>query len=80
MEPYIGQLELFPYGFTPYRWALCDGRLLSINDNEALFSLIGTRFGGDGVTTFAVPDLSNAAIGPYNHYYIALQGEYPSRN
>lgn len=80
METFIGQMELFPYGFAPYQWALCDGRLLSINDNQVLYSLLGTRFGGDGVTTFALPDLKNAAIGPYNRYYMALQGMYPSRN
>ncbi|PKM39735.1 MAG: phage tail protein [Firmicutes bacterium HGW-Firmicutes-8] len=80
MEPFLGQIELFPYGFAPSEWAPCDGRLLLINQNQALFSLLGFKFGGDGTTTFGLPDLRNAAIGQYNQYYIALQGIYPSRD
>lgn len=80
MDQFLGQIELFPYGFAPAHWTLCDGKLLSVSDNQALYTLLGTRFGGDGVSNFAVPDLRNAAIGSYNQYYIALQGLYPSRN
>jgi microcystin-dependent protein len=57
MEPYIGQVQLFSFNFPPKDWAFCDGRLLSIAQNQALFSLIGTTYGGDGITTFALPDL-----------------------
>jgi microcystin-dependent protein len=57
LDPYIGEIRLVPYTFAPVGWALCDGRLLPINQNQALFSLLGTSFGGDGRTTFAVPDL-----------------------
>ncbi|WP_338874749.1 tail fiber protein [Spirosoma sp. SC4-14] len=57
MEPYIGQIQLFAFNFPPKNWAFCDGRLLSIAQNQALFSLIGTTYGGDGITTFALPDL-----------------------
>ena len=57
MEPFLGQLMLVPYGFAPKGWALCNGQLLSIPQNEALFALLGTTYGGDGVSTFALPDL-----------------------
>lgn len=57
MEPFLGQLALFPYTFAPRSWADCDGQLLPISSNSALFSLIGTIYGGDGRTTFALPDL-----------------------
>ena len=56
-EPFIGQLALVPYDFAPRGWAFCHGQLLPINQNTALFSLLGTRFGGNGQTTFALPDL-----------------------
>jgi microcystin-dependent protein len=57
VDPYIGQIEAFPYTFAPQNWALCAGQLLPIAQNQALFALIGTQFGGDGITTFALPDL-----------------------
>jgi microcystin-dependent protein len=56
-SPYIGEIILFPGYFEPAGFALCDGRLLSISENETLFNVIGTTFGGDGQTTFAIPDL-----------------------
>jgi microcystin-dependent protein len=56
-QPFIGQLALFPYNFAPKGWAVCDGSLISVKNNSALYSLIGTYYGGDGVTTFALPDL-----------------------
>ncbi|WP_163938559.1 phage tail protein [Paraferrimonas sp. SM1919] len=56
-EPYIGQIQAFGFNFPPKNWALCNGQLLDINSHQALFSLIGTTFGGDGRTNFAVPDL-----------------------
>jgi microcystin-dependent protein len=56
-EPFIGQIVLFPYNFAPRGWAFCNGQLLSIAQNTALFSLLGTTYGGDGRTTFALPDL-----------------------
>lgn len=57
MEPYIGELRLFAGTYAPRDWAFCDGSLLPISENEALFTLIGTTYGGDGQTTFALPDL-----------------------
>lgn len=61
-EPYIGQIAIFPYNFAPRGWAPCDGRLLSIAQNTALFSLLGTTYGGNGQTTFALPDLRGRVI------------------
>ena len=57
MEPFIGQIQNFGFNFAPRGWASCDGQLLPINQNQALFSLLGTTYGGDGRTTFALPDL-----------------------
>src|SRR5436853_2894344 len=55
--PYLGEIRLFPYNFAPRGWALCNGQILSIAQNTALFSLLGTTYGGNGQTTFALPDL-----------------------
>lgn len=57
MDAYLGQIILFAGNFAPKNWAPCDGRLLSIAQNQALFSLLGTIYGGNGVQTFALPDL-----------------------
>ena len=57
MNDYMGEVRLFGGNFAPRNWALCNGQLLNINDNTALFSILGTTFGGDGRTTFALPDL-----------------------
>jgi len=55
--PYLSQIELFPFNFAPRGWALCNGQIMSIQQNSALFSLLGTQFGGNGITNFALPDL-----------------------
>ncbi|KEO50783.1 phage tail protein [Thioclava pacifica] len=57
MEPFIGQIMLFAFPRTPQGWISCQGQLLAINQYQMLFALIGTFYGGDGTTTFAVPDL-----------------------
>jgi microcystin-dependent protein len=59
-EPYIGEVALYPYNFVPQNWALCNGQLLPIQRYSALFALIGTYYGGDGRTTFALPNLQSA--------------------
>ncbi|KFE68251.1 phage tail protein [Hyalangium minutum] len=56
-EPFLGEIRMFSGNFAPSGWALCDGQLLSIAQNSALFSILGTTFGGNGQTTFALPDL-----------------------
>lgn len=56
-EPFLSELRLFSFVFAPKGWALCNGQLLPINQNQALFSLLGTTYGGNGQTNFALPDL-----------------------
>jgi microcystin-dependent protein len=55
--PFLGQIEILSFNYPPRGWALCNGQLLPINQNQALFSLLGTTFGGDGRVNFALPDL-----------------------
>ena len=55
-EPFLGQIAFVPYNFVPKNWAECNGQLLSISQNTALFALLGTTYGGNGITTFALPD------------------------
>ena len=62
MEIYIGQIQTFGFNFAPRGWALCNGQLMSISQNSALFSLLGTTYGGDGRTTFGLPDLRGRAF------------------
>ena len=65
MEPFIGQVMLFAGNFAPRGWAFCEGQLMAISSNAALFSILGTTYGGDGRTTFALPDLrGRVPIGP----------------
>lgn len=60
-DQYVGEIRMFPGTYAPQGWALCNGQLLSISENEALFTLIGTTYGGDGQTTFALPNLQGRA-------------------
>ena len=62
MDPFLGEIRAVAFGFEPQGWAICDGRLLPINQNQALFSLLGTYYGGDGRTTFALPDLRGRVV------------------
>ncbi|MDN3671082.1 tail fiber protein [Echinicola jeungdonensis] len=65
MEEFIGVIKLFAGNFAPRGWAFCEGQLMSISQNTALFSILGTTYGGDGRTTFALPDLrGRVPIGP----------------
>lgn len=57
MEPFLGQIQAFGFNFPPQGWLFCDGQIVSIQQNTALFSLLGTTYGGNGVQTFALPDL-----------------------
>lgn len=56
-DPYTGEIRMFAGSFAPVGWAMCDGQLLAVSQNDALFSLFGTTYGGDGRTTFGLPDL-----------------------
>lgn len=60
-EPYLGEISLFAGNFAPRGWAFCNGQLLAISQNTALFSILGTTYGGNGQTTFALPDLRGRA-------------------
>jgi microcystin-dependent protein len=60
-DQFLAEIRVFPFSFAPQGWALCNGQLLPINQNTALFSLLGTTYGGDGRTTFALPNLQGAA-------------------
>ena len=65
MEPMIGEIRIFAGNFAPRSWAFCEGQLLAIAQNQALFSILGTTYGGDGRTTFGLPDMrGRVAIGP----------------
>jgi microcystin-dependent protein len=67
MEPFLGQIMMVGFNFAPRGWALCNGSLLSISQYSALFSLLGTQYGGDGRTTFGLPDLrGRCAVGMGN--------------
>ncbi len=61
MDFYLGQIQTFGFNFAPKGWALCNGQIMSIQQNAALFSLLGTTYGGNGTTTFALPDLRGRA-------------------
>ena len=61
-EPFLAQVQIFPYNFAPRGWAFCNGQLLPIAQNTALFALIGTIYGGDGRTTFGLPNLKGRAV------------------
>lgn len=81
MEYYLGDIALFPYSnFVPMDWMPCEGQILQVQQYSALYSLIGNNFGGNGSTTFALPDLRNASPLPYMKYFIAIAGVYPSRS
>lgn len=61
MEPFLGEIKLFPWSWAPKGWHICDGALLPIQQNSALFALLGVQYGGDGRVTFALPDLRGRA-------------------
>jgi microcystin-dependent protein len=61
MDPFVAEIRIFGFNFPPTGWAACDGQLLPISQNTALFSLLGTNYGGDGKSNFALPDLQDRA-------------------
>jgi microcystin-dependent protein len=64
-DPFVAEIRIFPFNFAPKGWALCDGQLLPISQNTALFSLLGSTYGGDGKSNFALPDMQgNAPMHP----------------
>lgn len=95
-DSFMCEIRIFPYNFAPRGWALCNGQLMSISQNTALFSLMGTTYGGDGRTTFALPNLQGAVpvgkgqgrgLSPYDlgetlgvDYVTLLMSEMPAHN
>lgn len=74
-EPFLAEIRLVSFNFPPKGWALCNGQLLPINQNQGLFSLMGTRYGGNGQTNFALPDLrTRVAIHTGNGYALGQSG------
>src|SRR3954463_10875872 len=64
-DPFVAEIRIFPFFFAPKGWAFCNGQLMPISQNTALFSLLGTTYGGDGKSTFALPDMQgNAPMQP----------------
>lgn len=89
METFLGQIALFPGEGAPSGWTPCDGRLLRIQDSRVLFAILGDRFGGDGITTFGVPDLRGRSEGsedggpgatPDVQPFLAIDGLFPPRD
>lgn len=78
MEPALGQIGLVAFPYTPTGWVACDGRSMKVSENEGLFQLLDARFGGDGVKSFNIPDLRDAAPLKGMHYIICTQGLFPS--
>jgi microcystin-dependent protein len=82
MDPFLGEIRAFPYNFAPQGWAFCNGQLLAISQSTALFSLLGTFYGGDGRSTFALPNLQGRiVVGIGNgsgNYAIGETGGVPS--
>ena len=78
-EVYLGDVCVMSFNFAPRWWAECNGQLLPISQNQALYTLLSNRFGGDGKTTFGLPALPPvpAQNGKTMNYYISLRGEYP---
>ena len=76
-ECYIGEIRLVAFSYDPQYWASCDGRNMSISENQAMYSLLGSTFGGDGKTSFQLPKLDSPMKGL--HYIICTQGLYPMR-
>lgn len=81
-DPFLGEIAIFGFGFCPRGWSPTNGALILISQNTALFSLLGTTYGGDGQTTFALPTTKPmfTATGAVLTQCIAVQGVFPSRN
>jgi microcystin-dependent protein len=79
-EPILSFIGLFPLGFNIGGWLPCEGQILNIAENSALYSLLGAQFGGNNQTTFALPNLKDKSPLPGLRYFIAIAGIYPARD
>jgi microcystin-dependent protein len=80
---FIGEIRAFSFDFVPQGWALCNGALVSVMENQALFALIGPKYGGNGETDFALPklaDIPSEGQAAQTAYYIAIAGTPPPRS
>ena len=80
MDPILGEIQLYSFSFDMEHWMRCEGQIIPIDENPALYSLLGTIYGGNGTTTFALPNLKGAEPVPGMSYYISTQGNYPQRS
>lgn len=80
IESYIGQVELFPNSYSSNGWEKCEGQSMSINSNEALYSILGTNFGGNGISNFLLPDLRGTEPNENLSYFVCKAGIYPNAN
>jgi microcystin-dependent protein len=81
-EPFLAEIKIIGFNFAPRGWAFCDGQILPINQNQSLYSLLGTTYGGDGRTSFALPDLrGRTPIHGSTRRRVSLTGlrQYPRR-
>src|SRR6478735_8220465 len=76
-EPFLGEVKIISWNFPPKGWAFCNGQLLPINQNQALFSILGTTYGGDGRTTFALPNLQGR-MPVHNHVPVGSNTNPPT--
>ena len=75
MDPFVAEIRIFPFNFAPVGWAFCDGQILPLSQNTALFSLLGTTYGGDGKSNFALPNMQgNAPMHPGQGPGLSLHG------
>lgn len=79
MEAYMGTIMLVGFNYAPKGWAFCNGQKLQIMEYTALFSLLGVTYGGDGVSTFSLPNLNAGALQTGLNYIICLNGIFPER-
>lgn len=80
MEEFIGKIDLYPYNFTPMGMALCNGQILQVAQNNALYALIGNIYGGTPNQTFAIPNMLGLEPVPGLNYYIITEGMFPVRD
>ena len=78
-QAYIGTIVLVGFNFAPMGWALCNGQTLPINQNQALFALLGTTYGGDGMSNFMLPNLNAGVLQTGLNYIICVNGIFPQR-
>jgi microcystin-dependent protein len=77
-QPFLGELRIMSFNFAPQGWAMCNGQFLPINQNQALFSLLGTTYGGNGQTTFALPDLRGQVPIHFGTHTLGEKGGKPA--